>query len=140
MGSDLKVGDVMKKNVITVQESESIVRVSELMKKYDIGSVVVIKGKKADGIITERDIIHKIIAGKKNPEKTIAKEAMSAPIMVIKPNASLEEAAKAMKRHGIKRLPVINDEKELLGILTQGDIVSIFPAILDLVEEKARIQ
>lgn len=140
MGSDLKVGDVMKKEVITVRELENLTNVSELMKKYDIGSVVVIKGKKAEGIITERDIIHKILAQKKRPEKTTAKDAMSSPIMVIKPEASLEEAAKAMRMHHVKRLPVINEDKELIGILTEGDIINIFPAVLDLVEEKAKIK
>lgn len=129
----------MKKEVITVKEEEGISQVSELMKKYDIGSIVVIKGKKAEGIITERDIVYKIIAEKKNPYETTAKEAMSAPIMVIKPTALLEEAAKAMKTHRIKRLPVINEQKELVGIITEGDIMEIFPAVVDLLEEKSKI-
>ena len=88
LSGDLKVGDIMKTNVITIKETESVVDVSELMKKYDIGSIVVIKGRKAEGIITERDIIHKIIAEKKKIEEKTAKDIMSAPIMVKKSTAS----------------------------------------------------
>ncbi len=140
MGSDLKVGDIMKKDVISSKEADTIYSVSKLMKKYKIGSIVITKDKKAEGIITERDLVHKVIAGKLNPEKTIASEVMNSPIIVIKPQATLEEAAKAMKRHSIKRLPVINEKKELVGIITQGDIISIFPAVVDLIEEKAKLK
>ncbi|MFA5050142.1 MAG: CBS domain-containing protein [Candidatus Micrarchaeia archaeon] len=140
MGSDLKVGDIMKKDVISSQETDTVDSVSKLMKKYKIGSVVITKDKKAHGIITERDLVHKVLAGKLNPQETKASAVMSFPIIVIKPQATLEEAAKAMKRHGIKRLPVINEKKELVGIITQGDIISIFPAVIDLIEEKARIK
>ncbi len=139
MGSDLKVGDIMKTDVITVSEDENILTVSEFMKKYDIGSVVVRKDKKAEGIITERDIVHKVIAGKKDISTTTAGDVMSSPIMVIKPEALLEEAAKAMRMHHIKRLPVISEKNELIGIITEGDIMEIFPAVVDLIEEKAKL-
>ncbi len=139
MGSDLKVGDIMRKNVIIVNESESIVSISKLMKKNAVGSIVVIEGKKANGIITERDIVYKVNAEGKDPSKIMAKEIMSSPIIVITPEATLEEAAKAMKRHNIKRLPVINKGKELVGIISERDIMEIFPAIVDLIEEKAQL-
>lgn len=139
MGSDLKVGDIMRKNVITVNEKESVVAISKLMKKNTVGSIVVTEGKKANGIITERDIVYKVNAEGREPSKVMAKEIMSSPIIVITPEATLEEAAKAMKRHSIKRLPVINKSKELVGILSERDIMEIFPAVIDLIEEKASL-
>jgi len=139
MGSDLKVGDIMRKNVITVNEKENIVSISKLMKKNTVGSIVVTEGKKATGIITERDIVYKVNAEGKETSRVMAKEIMSSPIIVITPEATLEEAAKAMKKHSIKRLPVINKNKELVGIVSERDIMEIFPAVIDLIEEKASL-
>ncbi len=140
MGSDLKVGDIMKRNVITVNEKENVITVAKLMKEHDIGSIVVTKDKKAEGIITERDIIRKVVIRNKEPANISAGEVMTSPIMVIKPNVSIEDAAKVLKSHKIKRLPVINDKKEVIGIITEGDIMSIFPAVIDLIEEKANLK
>ncbi|MBN2477972.1 CBS domain-containing protein [Candidatus Micrarchaeota archaeon] len=140
MGSDLKVGDIMKKNVITINEDKPLTDVAKLMKKHDVGSIVVIREKKAEGIITERDIIHKIISAGKDYTKVKASDVMSAPIMVIKPETTLEESAKSMRKHAVKRLPVVNERMELVGIITERDILEIFPAVIDLIEEKAQLR
>jgi len=143
MGTDLKVGDIMTKKVIVVPLNEGIGEVAKLMKKHDIGSVIVVDEKdesKAKGIITERDIVDKLIASGKDPYKTIASAIMSKPLRVVKPNTTLEDAAKAMKENKIKRLPVVNENSELIGILSEGDLMRIFPAIVDLIEERAALK
>lgn len=143
MGSDLKVGDIMTKKVVIVPYGKDVTEVAKLMKKYNIGSVIVvddIKSKKAKGIITERDIVHKLIAKEKDAKKTKVEEIMSKPLRVIKADTPLEEAAKAMRDNKIKRLPVLNDYNELVGIISEGDIMKIFPLVIDLIEEKAALQ
>jgi len=139
MGSELKVGDIMHKDVKVVNENATIVEVSKLMRDNNVGSVVVLNEKKAIGIVTERDVVHKVNANDRISSEVKILEIMSNPIIAITPEKSLEDAAKAMKMHNIKRLPVINEEKELIGIITEGDIVEVFPAVLDLVEEKAML-
>ena len=64
---------------------------------------------------------------------------MSKPLRVVKPETTLEQAATAMRENKIKRLPVVNDKNELIGILSEGDIMRIFPSVIDLVEEKAAL-
>ncbi|MEM3422463.1 MAG: CBS domain-containing protein [Candidatus Bilamarchaeaceae archaeon] len=143
MGSDLKVGDIMTKKVVIVPYGKDITEAAKLMKKYNIGSVIVvddIKNKKAKGIITERDIVHKLIAKEKDAKKTKVEEIMSKPLRVIKADTPLEEAAKAMRDNKIKRLPVLNEYNELVGIISEGDIMKIFPLVIDLIEEKAALQ
>lgn len=98
-----------------------------------------ISSKRAMGIITERDIIHKALAKGKDPLKTAVEEIMSKPLRVIKPGTSIEEAAKAMRENKIKRLPVVDEENELIGIISEADIMRIFPFVVDLIEEKASI-
>lgn len=143
MGTDLKVGDIMTKKVIVVPLSEGIGEVAKLMKKHEIGSVIVVDEKhsnSAKGIITERDIVDKLIATGKDPYKTVASMIMSRPLRVVKPSTTLEDAAKAMRENKIKRLPVVNENNELIGILSEGDLMRIFPAVVDLIEERAALK
>ncbi|MCX6768995.1 MAG: CBS domain-containing protein [Candidatus Micrarchaeota archaeon] len=139
MGSEIKVGDVMSKNVISVTRDASIVEVAKLMEKYNVGSIVVADKKKAEGIITERDIVRKLIVKGKDTAKAKASDAMSSPLKVITAEASLETAAKAMREYRIKRLPVINEKNELIGLISEGDVMRIFPSIVDLLEERAEV-
>lgn len=129
----------MTKNVITIKTGEGAVRAAQLMKKHRIGSIVVVDSKSAKGIVTERDIVHRLVAEGKDPADYTVDKVMSKPIRVIKPKSSVEDAAKAMRDNGIKRLPVVNEKNELVGILSEGDIMKIFPAVVDLIEEKARL-
>ena len=142
MGSDLKVGDIMTKKVIIIPYGKDLSEVAKLMKRYGIGSVIVVedeKSKKARGIITERDVIHKVLSKNKDPYTTKVEEMMSKPLRVIKTDTPIEEAAKAMRDNKIKRLPVVSEDNELIGIVSEGDIMKIFPLVIDLIEEKAAL-
>jgi CBS domain-containing protein len=143
MGSELRVGDIMTKRVIVIPLGSPIIDVARLMKKHKCGSIVIVdskNGNKAKGIITERDIVWKIIALKKDPYKTKVDEIMSKPLKVVRPETAIEEAAKAMKENSIKRLPVVNEKKELVGIISEGDIMRVFPAVVDMLEEKVALK
>lgn len=137
MGSEIKVGDIMSKNVISATREASIMEVAKLMEKYNVGSIVVADKKKAEGIITERDIVRKLIGAGKESSKARAADAMSSPLKVITAEASIETAAKAMREYRIKRLPVISENNELVGLISEGDIMRVFPSIVDLLEERA---
>ena len=142
MGSELRVGDIMTKKVIVVPFGKTILEVAKMMKKNSIGSVIVVEdreGKHAKGIITERDIVYKILAKGSDPYKVNAEDIMSKPLRVLKPDTTIEDAAKAMRENKIKRLPVVNDDNELIGLLSEGDIMKIFPVVVDLIEERAAI-
>lgn len=142
MGSDLRVGDIMTKKVVVVPFGTSVPDVAKLMKKHSIGSVIVVEdkgGKHAKGIITERDIIHKILAKGKDPYKVPAEEIMSKPLRVVRPETTIEDAAKAMRENKVKRLPVVNEDNELIGVLSEGDIMKIFPVVVDLIEERTAL-
>lgn len=142
MGSELRVGDIMTKKVVTVPFGKKIDEVAKLMKNSGIGSVIIVDNehkKHAKGIITERDIIHKILAKGKDPYNTSVDKIMSKPLRVVEPETTIEDAAKAMEENKIKRLPVVNGDNELIGILSEGDIMRIFPVVVDLIEEKASL-
>ncbi|MBI5227074.1 CBS domain-containing protein [Candidatus Micrarchaeota archaeon] len=132
----------MTKKVAVAPFGTSVIDVAKLMKKLEIGSVIVVQdkeGKHAKGIITERDLVHKILAQSKDGQKMMVEEVMSKPLRVIKSSTTIEEAAKAMRENKIKRLPVVNEHNELIGILSENDIMKIFPVVVDLLEERASL-
>jgi CBS domain-containing protein len=142
MGSELKVGDIMTKTVVVVPLGDDLFEAAKLMKKHEVGSVIVVDSlekKRAKGIITERDIVYKIIVKRVDPYKTKVDDVMSKPLRVVKPETTLEDAAMAMKENRIKRLPVVNDNNELIGVISEGDIMKIFPVVIDLIEERATL-
>jgi len=142
MGSELRVGDIMTKQVVVVPFGKTSLDVAKLMKKHSIGSVIVVEdkeGKHAKGIITERDIVNKILAKGEDPYKAKVEDIMSKPLRVVRPETTIEDAAKAMRENKIKRLPVVNDDNELIGVLSEGDIMKIFPVVVDLIEERAAL-
>lgn len=125
----------MVKDVITIEFGSSAVEAAKLMKEHDIGSVVIVQENKAKGIITERDIVRKLVSVGKI-DSTV-EQIMSSPIIVVKPEVTLEDASKAMHSNKIKRLIVIDNEDALAGIISEDDIIKLLPSLLELVEEKA---
>ncbi len=140
MSSDLKVGDLMRKEIITVNKDATIRKVARLMKKYNVGSIIVVDKKNVIGIVTEGDIIHKALAGRKKDILDIKiKDIMTKNIKAVTPEVSIKRAAKEMKKLGVKRFPVINRKKELIGIISEWDITKVLPSIIDLIEEERYI-
>jgi CBS domain-containing protein len=138
MGSEIRVGDVMTKNVISIEEDSLITEVARLMREYDVGSIVVAKGGRAEGIITEKDIIHNVVAEGGEASKISAKKIMSRPLKVVTPETTVEEVANLMAKHGLKRFPVVGAGNKLVGMISEGDVMRLFPSMVDLLEEKAR--
>jgi len=132
------VRDVMSKNVRVVRPDSSAKEVVATMNKFDIGSVVVVQGDRPVGIITERDILRRIVEPCLAPETLTARQIMTSPVVTIDENASINEAAKLMAKKGIKRLLVTRNNDELVGIITFTDIVTKVPDMLSILEELVR--
>jgi CBS domain-containing protein len=132
------VRDVMSKNVRVVRPDSSAKEVVATMNKFDIGSVVVVQGERPVGIITERDILRRIVEPCLAPETLTARQIMTSPVITIDENASINEAAKLMAKKGIKRLLVTRNNDKLVGIITFTDIVTKVPDMLSILEELVR--
>jgi CBS domain-containing protein len=130
----LKVEDVMIEKVITVDENTTVKEAVEVMNKHEIGCLVVMKKNKPVGIITERDMLKRVLAESRNPEKTKVSEIMTTPIITTTPTTSLEEAAKLMFEKNLKKLPVVAQGK-LLGLVTLTDLARFQPKIINLLKK-----
>ena len=134
------VKDVMSSPVITVNEEETVEKVAQLMDKYRLGCIIVTsKDGKPIGIITERDLVIRVLAKNLLPSKLKAKDVMSSPLMTINPDATISEAARMMSRLNIRRLGVVY-RGELVGIISSKDILAVTPELIEIIQEKARIE
>jgi len=115
------VSDLMTKTEIQfVNPAASVREAAEEMKRLHRGCLVVISKGKLVGILTERDLVQKVLAVGKNPRKTPVAKIMSEPVITVNPKTSLSGAAEIMVRNRIRRLPVVEDEK-VVGIITTSD-------------------
>jgi CBS domain-containing protein len=138
--SKLLVKDVMSSPAGTVLESATANKVAGLMDKNDYGCIIVTtKDGKPIGIITERDLVVRVLAKNKKPDTVKANKVMTAPVMTVEPDVTISEAARRMSRLDIRRLAVMYKEK-LVGIVSNKDILSVMPELLETSQEKARIE
>jgi len=113
----------MKKNVISIDSSMTVNDAAKMMDDASIGAIVVLENGIAMGIITERDLVRRIIA-KEKPLSTNVKAAMSSPLIVINPDDTVWELAQLMKTRRIHRVPAVKDSR-LVGMVTTSDVVKL---------------
>ena len=114
-----QVKTFMTMNVITIDVQNTVLEAAKLMHQQDVGDLVVLEGKAPKGIVTERDLVRRVMAQKK-PLETKVSEVMSSPLITIEEESSLRDAARKMTKYRIRRLPVIKENK-LVGIIAASD-------------------
>ncbi len=138
MSGIILVRDIMAKNVKTVRTDDSVLEAVVKMNKFDVGSVVVMNNNRPVGIITSKNILTRIVEPRLDASMIRAKDIMSAPLITIEPDISLEDAAKRMAQKKIKKLVVMEKDK-LLGILTTTDLVKANPTQLGILQELLKV-
>ncbi len=138
--SKMLVKDVMTSPVITVEENAPANTVAELMTKQDLGCIVVTNNEgKPLGIITERDLVTRVLAKNITPDSLTAKEVMTSPLIMMEPDATISDAARRMSRLNIRRLGVVY-KGNLTGLLSSKDVLAVMPELLETIQERTRIE
>ena len=135
----LKVEDVMVKEVITIDEDSTVKDAADVMNKFEIGCVIAVRKGKAMGILTERDLLKRVVAEGIDAAKTKVKDIMTSPLIVAEPNMDLSEAVKLMFKMKIKKLPVV-DGKRLVGLISLTDIARFQPQMISILKQLAAKQ
>ena len=118
----MKVKDVMHRGVEWVEPETPIAEIARKMLDEDIGSVPVGENDRLVGMVTDRDIVTRGLARVKNCLDLVAKDVMSKPIVYARADEDLDDALHIMVKNQIRRLPVIDENKRMAGILSLGDI------------------
>ena len=116
-----KVRDIMQKNVITIENVKKAHDAAIILKEKEISFLVVVKEGKPIGIVSERDIVRKIVADNRDAQTTQLETIMSKNFKWVEPNASIESAVQKMLNNNIRRLVVLENEN-LAGVITQTDL------------------
>lgn len=126
----MRVSEAMRKNIVIVDEEVSVAEASLNMRKKGEGCAIILRQGKPYGIVTERDVTWKVAGEGLDPKKVRVFEVMSTPLVTIDPDADLQEAAKVMKEHKIRRLAVVR-ENTIYGVLTAADVSRNLEKYLD---------
>jgi len=134
----LLVRDVMVSDPVTVSPNTSVREIAKIMKEKNIGSVIVVENDRMVGIVTEEDLIRRVLAEGKDPERTQAADVMTRPVVYVSPDTELKEAALLMARLGIGHLPVLEGNR-VVGIIAEYDIVRLTPELIELLYVKKKL-
>ena len=118
----MNVRDVMTARPRCAAPDTPLSQVAELMEAEDIGAIPVVDGDQLAGMITDRDIVVRAIAKGKDPRGMPAREISSGEVVTVGPDHDLSEALHLMAQHQVRRLPVVDDENRLVGVVSQADV------------------
>jgi len=130
----LNIEDVMVEEVVTIDADATVQEAVRIMNKHEIGCLIVVLKGKPVGIITERDMLKRVLAKSGDPEKIKVSDVMSAPLIVGKPEMDIEDAVKLMFKTKIKKLPIVQRGR-LLGLVTLTDLTRFQPQMIRILKK-----
>ena len=134
------IKDVMSSPVVTLDEEATSNKVADVMDENELGCVIITNKKgQSVGIITERDLVIRVLAKNLKPDAVKAKEIMTSPLVTIEPEATISEVARRMSRLNIRRLGVIY-KGNLVGVVSSKDILGVMPELIEIIQERTRIE
>ena len=122
MGKDQQIRDLMTDNPCSIDAEKPVAYAAKMMRDEDVGLAPIVQGDRLVGTLTDRDIAIRVVAEGRDPETTTVREVASTDLVTIDPEQSLDEALRLMAQHQVRRLPVVEEDGRLVGVLAQADV------------------
>lgn len=135
----MSVRDIMSMSVVTITPDTTIDQIAKSMREMDIGGIVVIDRERPVGIVTESDVVRRVVAAGRDPTTTTAKEVMTSPLIHVTPVTPLTDAMRVMARGNIRRVAVLKKDS-LAGVITSRDVLRWSPELIDILVESLRLR
>jgi CBS domain-containing protein len=122
-----KCSDIMTESLVYSSPEDTVSNVAQLMKTEDIGPVLIIDNEESNrlvGIVTDRDLALKVVAEGRDPQKTKVAEVMTRKVITCRADDDVENAMKAMAQYQLRRIPVVDKDGRLVGIISQADVAT----------------
>src|SRR6059058_5485694 len=116
------IRDVMTSNPCTIDAEKSVAYAAKMMREEDVGLAPIVEGDKLVGMLTDRDIATRVAAEGRNPDQVKVRDVASKQLVTIDPRQDLSEALRKMSKHKVRRLPVVEEDGRLVGVVAQADI------------------
>jgi CBS domain-containing protein len=120
MGESIR--DLMTSSPSSLESAGSVIEAARVMRDEDTGIVPIVDGDRLVGTVTDRDVAVRVVAEGKDPQSTTVGEIASRELVTIDPQQDLDEALRLMARHQVRRLPVVEEDGKLVGIVSQADV------------------
>jgi CBS domain-containing protein len=120
MGQIIK--DVMTSNPCSIDAEKSVAYAAKMMREEDVGLAPIVEVDKLIGMLTDRDIAIRVVAEGRNPDQVKVADVASKQVVTIDPQQDLDEALRIMAKHQVRRLPVVEEDGKLVGVVAQADI------------------
>ena len=117
-----RIRELMTPNPRSLESGSNVMEAARLMRDEDAGIIPIVEGNKLVGTVTDRDIAIRVVAEGKSPSSTTVGEIGSRELVTIDPQQDLDEALRLMARHQVRRLPVVEEDGKLVGIVAQADV------------------
>ncbi len=121
----MPIGDYCEKPAATVRGEETVRTAAQRMRLAGLGSLVVVKDGRPIGLVTDRDLVLETLCKRLDPGALRVEEIASRPLVTIEQDAPVREAVRRMRRHAIRRLPVVDDKGQLVGIVAADDLLAL---------------
>ncbi|TMK70483.1 MAG: CBS domain-containing protein [Actinobacteria bacterium] len=117
-----RIREVMTSNPSTIEPNKTVADAARIMKQEDAGVVPVTENGRLTGMVTDRDIAIRVVAEGKDPKSTPVREVASKDLVTVDPQQDLDEALRLMAKHQVRRLPVVEEDGRLVGVVAQADV------------------
>jgi|SRR5882724_6492326 len=123
----MKCSEIMTVNPSCCLVTDTVYQAAQLMKSEDVGPIPILNDpeiRRLEGIITDRDIVLKVVAGDRDPKNTRVSEIMTTDVVTCRVNDDVHQALHLMEQHQVRRIPIVNDNGQLAGIVSQADVAT----------------
>ena len=117
-----KVRDMMTKNPCAIDAQKPVAYAAQMMRDEGVGLAPIVEGQKLIGTVTDRDIAIRVVADGRDPQTTTVREIATTRLITIDPEQDIDEAMRLMADHQVRRLPVVEEDGKLAGVVAQADI------------------
>jgi CBS domain-containing protein len=133
----MRISDIMTKATVTDQPDDTLAEAAKRMWEQQTGSLLVLDGEDLVGIITERDVLKAVATGQSLDARV--SEVMTKDVVTVNPSTSLREAARVMTERWIRHLPVLDEARRLVGVVSQRDLAGVLAGALNEPESLHRL-
>jgi signal-transduction protein with cAMP-binding, CBS, and nucleotidyltransferase domain len=137
--TQIPLRDVMKNNPTMIGIEASVAKAAKAMCVDEVGSVIILERSQPIGIVTEEDITCKVVAKDLKPSTVLVKEIMSTPLITVSAEKTVGDAAHMMVKHKVRRLPVIDAKKKVIGMVTVRDLLTVANELNELLADLIEI-
>ena len=123
----MKCSEIMTKNPSCCVTTDTVYQAAQLMKSEDVGPIPIVSNhetKKLEGIVTDRDLVLKVVAEARDPKSTPVKDVMTIDVYTCRANDNVAKALELMEHHQVRRIPIVDERDQLVGIIAQADVAT----------------